>query len=676
MPELVVPGASPPQVRRAEESNANLQLGEWHLTCAVSEPTPQQPAHPEARSSGDAIAVLASVTSGPHTAGRTVEAAGMPCAEATPMPPRGSPFASREACELLYEACDLLRQKLCAATSEAMPAAQPDVRETLLGGALSPVGKQQHLSHLMDFLRREPGAENNALWSTSDISENLQKTKKSNARPKGRKPAKKADVLAITPAQTSEQASSAHVSQPQKFRKTNARWKGRKPARKAEDSLCRLPETAALASSARVSTGTPMLSTQVAPPPPHSVFSVGVIPPMDLEEWDKATSLIRDEEPDPPPPMPLLFLPVQIGPKTHYALLDSGASDSFISAEVVKQSALRLLPLKTPVKVRVANGQLISVSHFVRVTVVIGTLKTRLFLRVIPTPLPIVLGYPFLFFFNPHINWKARTITITVGKREHTVPVAQAKGFPLQPLMEKGLTNLQQEVAELDAVIAAPIIPTPSEDVQTRLVLDHAFAQSAVVKPQSGREQTEQLMITKLSDDAVMPRKSSLNAAGFDLASSVDSVVPANGRALIPTDLAMVVPQGTYGRIAPRSGLAVKHFLSVGAGVIDADYRGNVKVLLFNHGDLDFHVSKGDRIAQLLLERIASPTVVLAPNLPSTARGAAGFGSTGVSSPPPLHPRETNNRGSTHLPFRPSCRNRRLISYRKFFHPLPRWPHP
>ena len=68
--------------------------------------------------------------------------------------------------------------------------------------------------------------------------------------------------------------------------------------------------------------------------------------------------------------------------------------------------------------------------------------------------------------------------------------------------------------------------------------------------------------------------------------------------------------------------------------MIDADYRGNVKVPLFNHGDLDFHVSKGDRIAHLLLERIASPTVVLAPNLPSTARGADGFGSTGLSSPP------------------------------------------
>jgi hypothetical protein len=65
---------------------------------------------------------------------------------------------------------------MCAATSEAMPAAHPDVRETLLGGALSPVGKMQHLSHLMDFLRREPGSEKNALWSTSESSKKVQKT--------------------------------------------------------------------------------------------------------------------------------------------------------------------------------------------------------------------------------------------------------------------------------------------------------------------------------------------------------------------------------------------------------------------------------------------------------------------------------------------------------------------
>ena len=119
------------------------------------------------------------------------------------------------------------------------------------------------------------------------------------------------------------------------------------------------------------------------------------------------------------------------------------------------------------------------------------------------------------------------------------------------------------------------------------------------------------LLVKKLSDNAVMPKKNSSNAAGYDPSSAVDTVVPANDKALVPTDIAIALPNGTYGRIAPRSGLAAKHHLAVGAGVIDADFRGNVKVVLFNHGSLDFHVTKGDRIAQLLLERIVSPPGML-----------------------------------------------------------------
>lgn len=85
------------------------------------------------------------------------------------------------------------------------------------------------------------------------------------------------------------------------------------------------------------------------------------------------------------------------------------------------------------------------------------------------------------------------------------------------------------------------------------------------------------------------------------------------------------------GRIAPRSGLAVKHGISTGAGVIDADYRGQVKILLFNHGDKDFEVKEGDRIAQLILERIYTPEVVEVEELEESVRGAGGFGSTGTN---------------------------------------------
>jgi len=87
--------------------------------------------------------------------------------------------------------------------------------------------------------------------------------------------------------------------------------------------------------------------------------------------------------------------------------------------------------------------------------------------------------------------------------------------------------------------------------------------------------------------------------------SAQNTTIPAHGRALVDTDISIAVPAGTYGRIAPRSGLAVKNFIDVGAGVIDADYRGQVKILLFNHADSDFEVKEGDRVAQLILERVS-----------------------------------------------------------------------
>jgi len=103
---------------------------------------------------------------------------------------------------------------------------------------------------------------------------------------------------------------------------------------------------------------------------------------------------------------------------------------------------------------------------------------------------------------------------------------------------------------------------------------------------------------------------------------------------LVATDLSIACPQGTYARIAPRSGLAYKKGIDVGAGVIDADYRGPLGVILFNFGDSVFEIKQGDRIAQLILEQIVLPDVVecVDGDLPKVGeRGVAGFGSTGVS---------------------------------------------
>ena len=97
-------------------------------------------------------------------------------------------------------------------------------------------------------------------------------------------------------------------------------------------------------------------------------------------------------------------------------------------------------------------------------------------------------------------------------------------------------------------------------------------------------------------------------------------------------DLSIACPPNTYARIAPRSGLAVKKFIDVGAGVVDADYRGPVGVVLFNFGEDDFHVKVGDRVAQLILERISMAETKEVSDLDETQRGEVGFGSTGVSA--------------------------------------------
>ncbi|KAH6785585.1 hypothetical protein C2S51_038040 [Perilla frutescens var. frutescens] len=138
------------------------------------------------------------------------------------------------------------------------------------------------------------------------------------------------------------------------------------------------------------------------------------------------------------------------------------------------------------------------------------------------------------------------------------------------------------------------------------------------------------MRVKRLSEKAVLPSRASPLSAGYDLSSAAETKVPARGKALVPTDLAIAVPQGTYARIAPRSGLAWKHSIDVGAGVVDADYRGPVGVILFNHSDVDFQVKAGDRIAQLIIEKIVTPEVTEADDLDSTARGCGGFGSTGV----------------------------------------------
>jgi len=140
------------------------------------------------------------------------------------------------------------------------------------------------------------------------------------------------------------------------------------------------------------------------------------------------------------------------------------------------------------------------------------------------------------------------------------------------------------------------------------------------------------LFVKKVHEKAVLPVRGSPLAAGYDLSSCEDKILPKGGTILVKTGLQIACPEGTYGRVAPRSGLAYKHSIDVGAGVIDADYRGEVGVILFNFGDKDFEIKEGDRIAQLVLEKIALADVEEVDELDDTVRGEGGFGSTGVAA--------------------------------------------
>ena len=139
------------------------------------------------------------------------------------------------------------------------------------------------------------------------------------------------------------------------------------------------------------------------------------------------------------------------------------------------------------------------------------------------------------------------------------------------------------------------------------------------------------IQIKKLSDKAKIPSQASKSAAGYDLYAAEEVLVNTLGRKLVKTNISISIPEGYYGRIAPRSGLAYKNGIDVLAGVIDSDYRGDIGVILFNtDSNLDFLVNVGDRIAQIIIEKCHSVNWETVETLDSTVRSEGGFGSSGV----------------------------------------------
>jgi dUTP pyrophosphatase len=133
----------------------------------------------------------------------------------------------------------------------------------------------------------------------------------------------------------------------------------------------------------------------------------------------------------------------------------------------------------------------------------------------------------------------------------------------------------------------------------------------------------------KKSKNAFAPQMATAGSAGYDLRSPVDFVVKARDKHIVDVGVTIELPLGMYAQLKSRSGMAFKHQIVTGAGVIDNDYRGTISVLLFNHGKKSREFKRGDKIAQLIVQEYANLPIVECEELSSTQRDTNGFGSTG-----------------------------------------------
>lgn len=150
----------------------------------------------------------------------------------------------------------------------------------------------------------------------------------------------------------------------------------------------------------------------------------------------------------------------------------------------------------------------------------------------------------------------------------------------------------------------------------------------------TGRDECD-VLITRLDPDLPLPEYGHPGDAGLDLVSRGDHVLEPGERALVATGIAIALPDGYAAFVHPRSGLALKHGVGVvnGPGTVDAGYRGEISVILINHDPhAAFRISRGDRIAQLVVQQVSRANLVEVTDLPGSHRGSGGFGSTGGSA--------------------------------------------
>ena len=338
----------------------------------------------------------------------------------------------------------------------------------------------------------------------------------------------------------------------------------------------------------------------------------------------------------------LLVVPARIFGHEIRAFIDSGTTRNFISPAGVIQCGLTVESHNTFLEL--GDGKkVLSRGRAVDVPVVTYgyTMRTNVTVSNLLHGVDVVLGMTWLKVADPLIRWSTGQVyipdSISSFQRimgqwlDKQVKVGTVKVLSTNEELE----SLKQpsNIASLEILKYTKFWAVKTTPTQNSWRSSHAQGAALAAKffelvhPSFGM-----LKVQKLSNNAALPKRSIGGAARYDLCASQDCTIPAGGKGLVHTGLAISFPAGLYARIAPRSGLALKKFIDVGTSVVDADYCGEVGVVLFNHGDQDFEVKMGDRIAQLILEKIDTPPVEEVQDLDNTVCGSGGFGSTGVKS--------------------------------------------
>ena len=192
------------------------------------------------------------------------------------------------------------------------------------------------------------------------------------------------------------------------------------------------------------------------------------------------------------------------------------------------------------------------------------------------------------------------------------------------------LVRIQDKLQRYMSITKKSVQLVDDESLHDTLLDLHNYAAMGMMLENNTDIKTDmKLLIKKLSPNAITPTRASPGSVGYDLYSTETMSIGARERGIVCTGIAATIPVGVYGRVAPRSGLSVKHGIQTGAGVIDPDYTGELKVILFNHGTERFDIKQGDRIAQLILEKCDTPLIEEVQEINDTQRGTKGFGSSG-----------------------------------------------